>query len=278
MAWDSGVWSDQWANPTAEVTPARCRHKPLRDNGLAVANEHLCKAYVLHPRDSAGLSVTRGGRSRSETPKAMSATLGWYREGGPIMLLILLVGVAGLAILLERLYVIVVRSKNNGRVFIERIIRLVRAGKIEDAIKDCAASAAALSDMGLLILRSRSRDEADLHNVANAASLAVVPKLTHRLHYLPTFAAAAVLLGLLGTTLEARNALAAEGSTASVITAQLGRALTPTTFGLGVAIVLILGRGYLVDQSESITEQIQEFSARLVNALIDRPDVRLGHR
>jgi biopolymer transport protein ExbB len=208
----------------------------------------------------------------------MSTTLDWYREGGPIMLLILLVGAAGLAILVERVYVIVVRSKNNGRVFIERIIQLVRAGKIEEAIKDCAASTAVLPDMGLLILRSRSRDENTLHNVANTASLAVVPKLTHRLHYLPVLAIAAVLLGFLGTTIGARGALLASAGESSRIATDLGRALTPTAFGLGVAVVLTLGRGYLVNQSEAITEEIREFSARLVNALIDRPDVRLGHR
>src|ERR1041384_2287683 len=74
----------------------------------------------------------------------MGRTFELYREGGPIMLLILLVGAAGLAILVEGACVIVVRSRNNGRVFIERIIQLVRAGKIDDAIKACASSAAAL--------------------------------------------------------------------------------------------------------------------------------------
>jgi biopolymer transport protein ExbB/TolQ len=206
----------------------------------------------------------------------MSTTLGWYREGGPIMLLILLVGVAGLAILVERVYVILVRSKNNGRLFIERIIQLVRAGKVDDAIKACVASTAVLPDMGLLILRSRSRDENDLHNVAHTAALAVVPKLTHRLHYLPTLAIVAVLLGLLGTVLGVRTTLL-EGSAAS-LSLGFGRALTPTAFGLAVAAALTLGRGYLVNQAESITEEIREFSARLINALIDRPDVRLGHR
>ena len=68
----------------------------------------------------------------------MGTTLGWYREGGPIMLLIVLVGVAGLAVLVERFYVIVLRSKNNGRVFIERIIQLVRArqgGRRDQAVR-----------------------------------------------------------------------------------------------------------------------------------------------
>jgi len=208
----------------------------------------------------------------------MSTTLGWYREGGPIMLFILLVGVAGLAILVERIYVIVFRSKNNGRVFIERIIQLVRAGKVEDAIKACTATTAALPDMGLLILRSRSRDESDLHNVANTAALAVLPKLTHRLQYLPTLAIAAMLLGFLGTTLGFRAALIASAGSNVSASLGFGHALTPTAFGLVVAAMLTLGRGYLVNQSESITEEIREFSARLINALIDRPDVRLGHR
>jgi len=207
----------------------------------------------------------------------MSTALGWYRDGGPTMLLILLVGVAGVAVLVDRVYVMAVRSKSNGRAFIERIIQLVRAGKIDDAIKDCAASTNALSDMGLLILRSRSRDEAALHNLANAASLSVVPRLTRRIHYLPTLAMAALLLGLLGTVLGFREALSAAAGGNGVLTG-FARALTPTAFGLVVAVVLTLGRGYVVNQSESITVQIHEFSARLINALMDRPDVRLGHR
>lgn len=204
----------------------------------------------------------------------MRTTLGWFNEGGPIMLLILLVGAAGVAILIERLYVIVVRSKTNGRAFIERIIGLVRAGKVDEAIKACVASAAAISDIGLLILRSRSRDEADLNNVANTASLTVLPRLTRRLDYLPALSLCAVLLGLLGTVLGVRLALI-DGSVPGI---SVGHALTPTAFGLAVAVGLTLGRVYIVSQSESITEEIREFSARLINALIDRPDVRLGHR
>jgi biopolymer transport protein ExbB len=211
----------------------------------------------------------------------MSTMQAWYREGGPIMLLIALVGAVGLAILIERLYVIVFRSKNNGRVFIERVIQLVRVGRIDEAIKVCAGSTAALPDIGLLILRSRSRDEADLQNVAAAALLFVVPRLTRRLQYLRSLAVAAILLGILGTARETHDTLIAAGATAAraeQMFASLGASLTPTMFGLAVSIVLTIGGAYLVSQSECITEEIREFSARLINALIDRPDVRLGHR
>jgi biopolymer transport protein ExbB len=210
----------------------------------------------------------------------MGTTLEWYREGGATMLLVLVVGLAGLAILVERFYVIVVRSKNNGRVFIERVIQLVHAGKVDDAIKQCTSSAAALADIGLLILRSRSRDEGDLQRVAHAAALAVVPKLTDRLQYLVTLAVAAVLLGVLGTLWGFHNALLADGGAGgpSRIAPGFANALTPTMFALVVTSVLVLGRGYLLGQAETITEHIPEFSARLINALIDQPDVRLGHR
>jgi len=200
----------------------------------------------------------------------------WYREGGPVMLLIALVAAAGLAVLVERFYVIVVRSKNNGRFFIERVIQMVRGGKIEDAIKMCVSSKAALADIGLLILRGgRNRDETDLQNVANAALLLVMPRLTRRLLYLRSLGIVAILLGLFGTVEGVRAALVSAGAT---ITPGLAAALTPAAFGFAVSAALTLGRSYLESQSESITQEAREFSARLINALFDRPDVRLGHR
>ena len=79
----------------------------------------------------------------------MTGILEWFRLGGPIMYFILAVGIIGLAVFLERFYVIVIKAKINGRAFIERIIQLVRSGKAEDAIKLCAQSKAALPDMGM---------------------------------------------------------------------------------------------------------------------------------
>lgn len=213
----------------------------------------------------------------------MQQVIEWYRNGGWVMHFILATGVAGLAIFIERFYQIVIRSKINGRAFIERVIQLVRAGKIDEAIRLCAQSKAALPDMGLLILRSRSRDETDLQNVADAAALSVIPRLTRRLQYLPMLANVATLLGLLGTIFGLREAFSSvSAASASERTAQLAAgiaiALNATGFGLAVAVPLSVAHAYLVSQAETIIEQVDEFSVRLINALIDRPDVRLGHR
>jgi biopolymer transport protein ExbB/TolQ len=135
--------------------------------------------------------------------------------------------------------------------------------------------------MGLLILRSRSRAEVDLQNVADVASLAVVPRLMRRMQYLPTLAVVAVLLGVLGVVDGLHDALIAAVAAPDrgvAVTSGFAAALGPLALGLTVAIVLVFGRGYLTSQADALTDEVREFSARLINALIDRPDVRLGHR
>jgi biopolymer transport protein ExbB/TolQ len=196
----------------------------------------------------------------------MRTVVEWYAGGGSVMHYILATAVVGLAVVLERLYIVVVRAKTNARLFIERVITLVRAGKVEEAIRVCASSRTAVADVALLLLRSRTHDEEDLDNVAHAAELSVSPRLTKRLRYLPTLAAVAALIGVAGT-------LHAVGDGAGVAIS-----LRPAELGLVVAAALVLAHTYLESQAESIVEQMDELSVRLINALIDKPDVRLGHR
>jgi biopolymer transport protein ExbB/TolQ len=208
----------------------------------------------------------------------MSTAMEWFGDGGPVTTLLLLVGLLGFAVIVERGYVIVVRSKNRGRIFLERIVQLVRADKVDEAIKQCASSSAALPDIGLVLLRSRSRDEGDLHNLADAALLTLLPRLTRRLQYLSALALIAVMLGVLGTLRAIEGGFTPAPSAPGIAPVLAPRALHPLELGIIIGVVLIAGRSYLVSQSEVIIEQIREFSARLINALIDRPDVRLGHR
>jgi biopolymer transport protein ExbB len=196
----------------------------------------------------------------------MGSLLEWYRAGGMVMHLLLVTALLGLGVFVDRWYVIVVRSRISGRTFIENVIQLVRAEKAEEAIRICARSKAALADMGLLILRGRSHDESDLRNVTAAAAKAVIPRLTRRLPYLRSLATVAVLLGALGVALQLSHLVS------------IGVALNALEFGLAVAIVLRVADAYLESQAALIIEQVDEFSMRLINALTDRPDVRLGHR
>jgi biopolymer transport protein ExbB/TolQ len=200
----------------------------------------------------------------------------WFRGAGTIGMLIWAVAGLGVLLIVERLYVVLSRSGFNGRPFIERIIQLARAGKTDEAIKLCSASRTVLSDIGLLILRTRTKDETDLQNVASAAALSLVPRLRRRLPYFTILAGIAALLGLIGLADGFRLIYEAEGRAPSPH--PLGAAMRAVEIGFGVAAALLLAQGFFAAQAEQVIEQVEELTARLVNALIDRPDVRLGHR
>jgi biopolymer transport protein ExbB len=203
----------------------------------------------------------------------------WYQRGGPFMAALLVVSALGVLVLIERFVQIVLRARTNARPFIERVISLVRADKVDDALKLCAEHESALPDLGLVILRSRVDDESDLRNVASTATLTVMPQLTRRLVWLPVIAKIAVLVGLLGAIANLHEALmVTTAATESRLLSGLAYALRPLGGGLVTAIPLVAGHAYLQHEAEKIIGQLEEFSARLVNALIDRPDVRLGHR
>lgn len=206
----------------------------------------------------------------------MATILNWYQSGAFIIPLIL-IDIAGLGVLIDRFVLIVLGSKVNARPFMERVVSLVRAGKTEEALKLCADHQSALPDLGLVLLRSRSRDEAELLNIARAALLTATHPLTRRLSWLPALAKSALLVGALGSlAILYQGWSSAAGSASS--SPMLARAVPPVGVGLFTAIPLLLGHTYLNNESQKTLARLQEFSARLVNALLDRPDVRLGHR
>lgn len=204
----------------------------------------------------------------------MRTILVWYQSGGPFIVPLLLVGAASLLFLVERIVAIVIRSKIHARPFMEKVISLVRAGKAEEALQLCADHQAALPDLGLVILRSKTRDETDLVSVAESVTMTMIPELTRRLAWLPTLAIVALLLGLLGGVANLHAGLTNTGATAG----NFAYALRPLGVGILTAIPLIAGYAYLVSESQKLAAQLDEFSVRLVSALLDRPDVRLGHR
>ena len=189
----------------------------------------------------------------------------------PVPTLVALLATAfGIVVGLERA-VVVARSRlsGHGRPFIERLVALVQAGQIDEALAACSNTRAILPDIGLIVLRTRLRDAGDLQSLAAAAVESTTPKLVRRLRYVLAAAVAAALAGAGGTA-----AAVSELAPAS----PAGVALAPLAVGLLGAVPLVMLHAFLANQVDAILAQVAEFSRRLVNALLDRPDVRLGHR
>src|SRR3972149_6000535 len=105
----------------------------------------------------------------------MSILLEYYRSGGPVMHVILVLAVLGLGVFLERAWVIITNSKGSDRAFIEKVVVLARAGKTDEAVRLCHSHKTAMTYIGELVLRSPSRSESDLQNAADAARVASLP-------------------------------------------------------------------------------------------------------
>lgn len=184
---------------------------------------------------------------------------------------VLLVSALGFGVAVDRA-VVVARSRlsGHGRPFIERIVALVQAGEIDEALAACSRIRAILPDIGLIVLRTRLREERDLEAVMDAAIRSTTPRLSRRLRLIPGSALAGVLAGAGGSV--ALMSRAAPGAP------HMWTALAPLALALLLAAPLMLAHALLANQIDAIKAQAGEFSRRLTNALLDRPDVRLGHR
>src|SRR3954471_13624427 len=164
----------------------------------------------------------------------------WFRAAGPIVDLIWVVAGLGVLLIFDRVYVVLARAGFNARPFIERIIQLVRSGKNDEAIKLCSNSRTILSDVALLILRTRTKEEADLQNVAEAAALSLVPRLHRRIHYFRVLALTSLALGAIGLLDGLRVAFERQAAGGPAVLAGVASAPRAPEIGLSVAAILIL--------------------------------------
>jgi biopolymer transport protein ExbB/TolQ len=124
-------------------------------------------------------------------------------------------------------------------------------------------------------LQRASRDEHQIQNAVDAASLEVIPKIEKRLHYLGLIANLATLLGLLGTISgliysfgEVAKAPAAERQ--NVLSAGIAEALNCTAFGLLVAIMAMIAHSWLSSRAATLVEEVDEYSVKLIDLLSAR--------
>jgi biopolymer transport protein ExbB/TolQ len=199
-----------------------------------------------------------------------------YKLGGWMMHFIALAGAIAIAIIIERFMRIVLQYNIDGTSFMFEVQKYVLANDIDGAIRLCnGAGRAALPRVIKAGLQRASRDEHQIQNAVDAASLEVIPKIEKRLHYLGLIANLATLLGLLGTISgliysfgEVAKAPAAERQ--NVLSAGIAEALNCTAFGLLVAILAMITHSWLSSRASTLVEEVDEYSVKLIDLLSAR--------
>jgi len=199
-----------------------------------------------------------------------------FANGWPWMHLILLVGIIGLAIMLERFFFLFFRFNVNAKAFMAQIQKLVMGNNIDRAIKLCnAAPHAALPRVIKAGLTRANKGETEIHNAISEAILEVVPQVQKRTPTLQSVANIATLLGLLGTVVGLIQAFSSLADVAADKRQEaLGRsvavAMDTTAFGLIIAIPTLAAFVFFNGTVKKILDEIDQYSTKLENLLVYR--------
>jgi biopolymer transport protein ExbB/TolQ len=197
------------------------------------------------------------------------------REGDIWMISIALTFGTSVALTLERM-IRLAQYNVDGASFMFEVQKYILANDLDGAIRVCnGASSAALPRVVKAGLQRASRDDSQIQNALDAASLEVMPKLERRLNYLALIANIATLLGLLGTISGLIKAFAAIGAAdptmkQTMLSIGISGAMNATAFGLLTAIFTMVVHSLLSTKANRIVEEIDEFAVKLMDLLSAR--------
>lgn len=203
----------------------------------------------------------------------LEAIAKFYKEGGGGMYPITFCAIFALTIIIERVIYLFFTSKINAKKFINHIINLLHADRIEEAISLCNKSNAPLPKIVKIIILKRRENERTIQDAVDEIALSEIPQLTKRTHYLGMLANVATLLGLLGTIFGLiQSFTAVAGAAASQKAMLLARgisvAMNTTAFGLLVGIPCLFFHTFLQSNTDKIISDIDEYSVKLINLVL----------
>lgn len=199
-----------------------------------------------------------------------------FQQGGFWMLPIMVAFTFSVALVIERFIRLFGQYNVDGTSFMFEIQKYILANDLDGAIRVCnGAGKAALAKVIKSGLQRASRDQAQIQNAIDAASLETIPKLERRLPYLALIANIATLLGLLGTItglIKSFNAvaLADPAQRQAILSAGIAEAMNATAFGLITAIFTMVAHSILSNRATKILEEIDEFGVKLMDLLSAR--------
>jgi biopolymer transport protein ExbB len=197
-----------------------------------------------------------------------------FRQGGWGMWPILFWSIITIGIIVERaLYLF--GSSINKDVFLATMQKCILAGDVAKAVKMCSAANAPLARIVQAGLVKVNRPDEEVQAAMDEAALRELPKIGARTGYLALLANLAMLSGLLGTVsglITAFGAVAGKSvdpsQKATILADGISEAMNCTAFGLGVAIVGLMGFAILNGKTQAIEDDINEASVQILNLVV----------
>ena len=199
----------------------------------------------------------------------------FFSTGGTFMYVNLVFSAIGIAIIIERTLALF-RMSLPGSAFMAQLVKQVKEGHVDRAMKLCAAAPnAALARVLQAGLSRANRGEQEVAAALEEAILEQTPLLQKRIASLWSIANIATLTGLIGTISGLIGSFKALGKAspsqkAELLSKGISEAMNNTAFGLSIAVVCIIGHLLLTNRSKSMIEEMELNAMRLENLLAQR--------
>ena len=196
------------------------------------------------------------------------------KEGGVLMIPIVLCSIIALAVSIERVWHLY-RARIDTKKFMEAINGSIKRNKIIQALELCDQTPGPIAHIVKAGVLKHDRGKGEIKEAIEEAGLHEVARLEKNLNILATVAHISPLLGLLGTVtgmMEAFQVIrdkAAIGSPVNPgdLAGGISTALITTAAGLAVAIVFYVTYNYLVGWVENIILEMEQSATDLTTAI-----------
>jgi len=184
-----------------------------------------------------------------------------FVDGGPMMIIVLLVAVVALVIFIERT-LFLHRSQIRSKQFIDGIKNALSKRRIVEALTLCEEAPGPIPSVVKAALLNAAEDADTMRFAVQEAAVVEIPSLERRLGSLAALGQIAPLVGLLGTLLGMISTFHAfmqggQYATAHALAGGMWQALLTTAASLIVAIPIHLGYHFLSGRIRSIVRDVE---------------------
>lgn len=196
-----------------------------------------------------------------------------FRDGGPMMYLLLICAILGIAVLIERFFTLMIKASVNPKRFVNNAIKAIDRDSVDAAIALCARNPSPVAKVLRAGLERYDRGkEVVEERIANAAATELA-FLDRGMGLLAGVITVAPFLGFLGTVngmIGAFKAIAvAQEVEPTVVASGISEALITTKWGLMIAAPLAIFHVLLMGKINGYTRDMEESATRLVDYLVE---------
>lgn len=205
-----------------------------------------------------------------------------FCQGGPVMILIALIGVLVVFLIINRLVALQKLTVDKTNIT-ENLFTMILRGDLRQAIAFCDSRPTPLTNTlkaGLVQVMNRRPDE-EVQVAMDASVLRETPRLEGWVSFLAVFGNVGVLVGLMGTIIGLITSFGgvaeADAATKAARLSQgISEALNCTAFGLIVAILAVVAYGFFQIRIGRAVNDMQESSMTLMNLVVANRDKMKG--